>query len=447
MITSTTPQVADNVMASVIQEADDLISGFATDMQNKKSAEQLENNRRSILNEVQSVLNERNIDECNQEQQFSVISEALSIVIHKIEDNYDFVQEIETNALAIRDKEQWTGEYAKICSSPGINRIPYFATRDYSDGEQNGETLFVDSGVTLKVSSGDGFYRDSTSKLLQTLLIKLTAQNRHKSPVNKVKNTVEVTVTDYAKIRKIPDTKSSRDNLIKELRRDMTLLKRTSISWVTQSGKSVKRHDYNLFSGTVETCGGVKNGTIKFLFNRDLAFELVQGYLMLLPMQILQLDSRNRNLRPVFMKLVENYCMLSNLINHRNNIIGVRTLLDECNAIPNYETVMETDRAITRRIIKPFKKVLDELQNYFGESYGFTWEYSNSKQKPLTNDQKTLLDKGDYSTFIELYVVYDIPCLDPPLEDMLKEKLNQQKERELEQKRKNSSKRKTKKDS
>lgn len=441
MRTSTAPQVADNAVLSVIQEADDLILGFKKDMQNKKSAEQLEKNRHSILNEVQSVLNEHNIDECNQEQQFSVISEVLSMVLHRIEDNCTISQEHKTNALAIRDKEQWTGEYAKICSSPGINRIPYFATRDCSDGEQNGETLFVDGGVTLKVGSGDGFYRDSTSKLLQTLLIKLTAQNRHKSPANKVKNAVEVSVADYARLRKIPDTKTSRDNLIKELRKDMTLLRGTSISWVTQSGKTVKRHDYNLFSGTVEACGGVKNGTIKFLFNRDLAFELVQGYLMLLPMQALQLDSRNRNLRPVFMKLVENYCMLSNLINHRNNIIKVRILLDECNAIPSYETVMETDRAVTRRIINPFTKVLNELQNYFGESYGFTWEYSNSKQKPLTDEQKTLLDKGDYSTFVELYVVYDIPCLAPPLEDMLKEKLKQQKERELEQKRK------TKKDS
>lgn len=87
MITSTISQATDNVVLSVLQEADDLISGFATDIQNKKSAEQLENNRQLILDEVQSVLNERNIDECNQEQQFSFISEVLSMVVHRIEDN------------------------------------------------------------------------------------------------------------------------------------------------------------------------------------------------------------------------------------------------------------------------------------------------------------------------------------------------------------------------
>lgn len=252
MIENVIPATND-ITASVLKEADDLISGFKQDVGNDKIVDSLEKNHRPILNEVQTVLGEENINNHNQEQQFSVISKVLSMVIHKIEDSYICSQEPETNALVIRDKSQWTGEYARICSSPGINRIPYFAARDYCDGVQNGETLFIDGGVTLKIGGEDCFYRDSTSKLLQVLLVKLTAQNRNKSSLSKIKNAVEVTVSDYAKLRKIPNTKTSRDNLVKELRKDMTLLKRTSISWITRSGENVKRHDYNLFSGTVET--------------------------------------------------------------------------------------------------------------------------------------------------------------------------------------------------
>lgn len=85
MITSTTPQVADNVMASVIQEADDLISGFKEDIHDKSSMEILEKNRHLILNEIQSVLCKQYFNECSEERQNEIMAEILSLEIRHIE--------------------------------------------------------------------------------------------------------------------------------------------------------------------------------------------------------------------------------------------------------------------------------------------------------------------------------------------------------------------------
>ena len=62
---------------------------------------------------------------------------------------------------------------------------------------------------------------------------------------------------------------------------------------------------------------------------------------------------------------------------------------------------MSENRNLTDRIITPFEKALDTLQ----EEQIITWEYCNSGKEPLTSTQ---LQSLTYQTFIGLYVHFEI---------------------------------------
>ena len=80
------------------------------------------------------------------------------------------------------------------------------------------------------------------------------------------------------------------------------------------------------------------------------------------------------------------------------DIIAVKTLLAVAPNLPSYEEVMNTDRAISRRIIEPFERDMDALEDTL------TWTYCHSNNTPLTDEE---LSSMSYDTFISLLIKID----------------------------------------
>lgn len=82
--------------------------------------------------------------------------------------------------------------------------------------------------------------------------------------------------------------------------------------------------------------------------------------------------------------------------------LGVKRLLEEVPDIPTYEEVMSSTRDVTRRIIEPVERDLDELQRL---GVLKSWEYTNAKGVPLTKKQ---VESMDYETWSQLYITFDL---------------------------------------
>ena len=80
------------------------------------------------------------------------------------------------------------------------------------------------------------------------------------------------------------------------------------------------------------------------------------------------------------------------------DIIAVKTLLAVAPNLPSYEEVMATDRALNRRIIEPFERDMDALEDTL------TWTYCHSNNSPLTDGELASLS---YDTFISLLIKTD----------------------------------------
>ena len=75
-----------------------------------------------------------------------------------------------------------------------------------------------------------------------------------------------------------------------------------------------------------------------------------------------------------------------NIGKNNENIIAVQTLFDTSPNIPSYEQVMESDRELKRRIIEPFERDMDALEDTL------TWTYCQSGGATITREQAKIMD-------------------------------------------------------
>lgn len=294
-----------------------------------------------------------------------------------------------------------------IYNNPATNSFAAMAAKkvpDKIDMYAGGKATFNQGSAQLiiegynKLSSG---LRPSTAKMLKVLTWKLTEQNAFNSKRERIKPDIEITLSEYAELKGKTSTKSNKDKLRLEASQDLELLRVAAIRWGDpKTKKRAKQGFVNITSS-----GEVRNGTIHYRFNLDFASLLIGAYTAYLPLNLLRLDERNVNLYAVGCKLVENYCNINNAEKGRNNIIGVSTILEVCNGMPNYEEVMASDRRVKDRIIFPVEKILNALKDVCG----FSWEYCGGGKASLTEEQCEGLECNDYSIFKTLYIHYEIP--------------------------------------
>lgn len=223
-------------------------------------------------------------------------------------------------------------------------------------------------------------YTATTSLLLDILIYQMTRKGAS-SP------NITMTVKEFMKLRGLTNERRTRDQIIKDL--EVLFSSRISFRDNT-SGKYKNYLDIHL----LDAKGIVKNGTIYVTLGLNF-YMIVKNYpLMLMPINIFSLDlNKNPHAYYICRRISEHIRM--NLGKPNENIISVRTLVEACPELPDYETVSQSGRQVNQRIIQPFTRDLEELEKFFD------WEFCNSKLEPLRDEQLAI---EDYDTFINLYV-------------------------------------------
>ena len=206
----------------------------------------------------------------------------------------------------------------------------------------------------------------SAGKLLDSFLIKMT-ENGFSSPI------ASIPLKEYAEMTGKKDLKELRN----KTKSDLQVLKRVKFSYTPKKKTKGNNQDYMniyLFGGTE----GIKNGNIMFKFNDDF-FKIFaeQKNFLYIPTEVLQSnEKRNPNTYLLYKKIISHKRM--NLGKKNENIIKVKTLYEYCVTLPRYEEVMQADKHISQRIIEPFERDLDIIQE-------FSWCYDTTNP-PTTFD-------------------------------------------------------------
>ncbi|MGZ1011769.1 hypothetical protein ACXOT7_08985, partial [Streptococcus thermophilus] len=111
------------------------------------------------------------------------------------------------------------------------------------------------------------------------------------------------------------------------------------------------------------------------------------------------ISERNPNAYPIARKLSLHNSIDNNHKRGTANIISVAKLLEVAPEIPNIDTVRSSNGSWSVRIKGKLEKALDAIGSVV------SWEYSNTKGAPLTDEQ---LEIADYETFIKLFIKFNI---------------------------------------
>lgn len=226
-------------------------------------------------------------------------------------------------------------------------------------------------------------FRTSTYQLLDALTVALT-ETGAKSPA------VALSLEEYMKKRGLKDKKEAR----KQVTDDLETLFNATISFKEKRKKGQEQdfHDIRIIDSK-----GIRKGIINVTFGTAF-YNILLGYpIMPYPAQLWELNSkRNPNSFYLLRKIAEHKNM--NVGKKNEDIIAVKTLLAVAPYLPSYEEVMNTDRAISRRIIEPFERDMDALEDTL------TWTYCHSNNTPLTDEE---LSSMSYDTFISLLIKID----------------------------------------
>jgi len=216
--------------------------------------------------------------------------------------------------------------------------------------------------------------RTSTYQLLDSITETLAATGRRS-------NVVELPLTEYMEKRGLKDRKETR----KQVEEDLETLYNASISLTeNRNGK-----EQNFLDMRICDAKGIKNGIISFSFGTTF-FSLIKGYaVMYYPEPLYKINGkRNPYSYPLGRRIAEHKNM--NAGKKNEDVIAVKTLLKACDTLPSKKEVANTDRAFTRRIIEPFERDLNALEDVF------SWEYCHRNGTPLTQQE---LNDFSYETF------------------------------------------------
>lgn len=231
-------------------------------------------------------------------------------------------------------------------------------------------------------------FRPSTTRLLYALQAELT-----NAPS---KDAVKLSTKEYiAAIGKNPDNETDFYNAMKSIKEDLNSL-HLSVSVGALTVELVQATDIN-------------KDFITVLFTDIYKGICYKSAMTTFPRKLLNSAFIPDTAMYIGMKLSDNYFNDNNKTG-QNTIISVKCLLDAVPTIPRYEDVV--GRNYRSQIVIPFEKALDALQM---QGILSNWEYCNAKKRPLTDEQCE--NAATYSTFIDLYISYDIIVDDATLSD------------------------------
>lgn len=160
--------------------------------------------------------------------------------------------------------------------------------------------------------------------------------------------------------------------------------------------------------------GGAHGFTVKF--TDEYAEILVQTFYTSVPSYYFEIDERRPSALTLLHKLNNYYNMNRKKIARKSKkkpeelrnykaILKVPNALRFCPEIPDKETVLETDRHLSKRIIEPFEKNLNYLSSI--SNGRFKWEYCNRRGSPLKENQLTS-NQAKSDEFFNRYILYSM---------------------------------------
>lgn len=318
-----------------------------------------------------------------------------------------------------------------IIQNKAVNALSHVSNRSFSGSDDifSEKAVAFQENVEITIDDiGDSKFTVSTQKVKDLMLEHLAQQLPRgvTASTDSVALNREVTLTVKEVAERFRTGMKEARQMLNEA---VTTLYNASVRWkelscYTNDGRrknepEIMEYEHRYLSGMGKTSEEtpVVKGKAKVIFDYDFAFLLSRsGYVMFYHPNLYRINANiNRHSYYLGRKMCEHYNGIvrdyeaetikngTKIITKNANRLSVKNLIKVCPDLPGYDEVMESDRAVRRRIIEPFERDMYALS----EKYGIltTWRYCNKKGKPLSDEQWQSLSYNDWVT---LYIEFEI---------------------------------------
>lgn len=321
----------------------------------------------------------------------------LNALKEKAPEHYEEIIKFIDNIL----EKNKTKDYALMQQGTATNKLTKIKSREkdikIDPVTGTGIMTWGDFTVAMKNFKEIAGFRTSTHKLLDALMIEFTETGGKDTKVT-------LSLKKLMELRGLKNEKSAR----RQTEEDLETLYNASISF-TQQLKGKK--DFLDMRLVIDK--GIKSGIVQCTFHPDF-YGLMKTY-QVMPMnkKALALDDRYN---PNAYYFLREFCehMNMNYSKPNKNLISVMTLLKSTPEIPTYEELEKTNRQYKQKIIDPFERDLNKLE----EIRAITWEYCHTNALPLSDEE---LKEMDYEIFHKLLIHFEL--IDYPQRDNSKKSL------------------------
>ncbi len=284
-------------------------------------------------------------------------------------------------------KKNIKNRYNPIRQGPLTNNLTKIMLNKDSQRIYNecNEIILRHGGLVLSIPAEiyknlEGGLRVSVYRLLDALIEEFTKSG--------AKDTlVEFPLVEYMEKCNLKNKKELR----KQVLADIETLKYLKMYFEKSIRGEGQSYSYFNIYGNFAT---IKNGIILFKFHDDFFVKLKQYPIMPYPEELYRINPK-RNPHSYFLgrKIVEHKNMNRGKANE--NIISVETLLKNCPLLPVYKDLDKSKGKIRERIMNPFERDMDKLNDIF------TWEYCHRYGNKLSDEE---LINFNYAIFCKCLV-------------------------------------------
>lgn len=266
--------------------------------------------------------------------------------------------------------------------SSAMNKLSTLKATPKTLFETGGESVCIEKD-NLKISFenlaalGTGL-KTTTHRLADALMIKFTE-------LGSKEKTVTLSLDEYMKLC---DLKNSTE-IRKQVNADLKTLLNMRVSFKKSSNREQSMQDINLCSEVK-----IKNNIIFFTFSDDFFIIMKTMPVMPYPEKLFRINLKKNPNSYYFLKKISEHKKM-NYFKKNADTLSVRTLLGCTPELPSYDEVVNTDRAVGRRIIEPFERDMNELSDIL------RWEYCHSNGMVLSDEE---LVNFNYHIFFGLLI-------------------------------------------
>ena len=252
--------------------------------------------------------------------------------------------------------------------SSAMNKLSTLKTSKKMLPESDDDTLCIEKD-NLKISIenfsnlGTGL-KTTTHRLADALMIKFTEMGSKEQVVT-------LSLDEYMRLCELKNSTEMR----KQVNADLKTLKNMRVSFTKSSNREQSMQDIKLCSNVK-----IKNNIIFFTFSDEFFIVMKTMPVMPYPELLFRLNLKRNPNSYYFLKKISEHKKM-NYFKKNADTLSVKTLLGCTPELPSYDEVVNSDRAVGRRIIEPFERDMNELSELL------RWEYCHSNGTRLTDDE------------------------------------------------------------